>query len=70
MVRKIHLHVISAESVMLDLGVASKMSGELEFLEYLKSIGRRSARQWLTENFDLIGRNSSVNLGSMTSRPG
>ena len=70
MVRKIHLHVISAESVMLDLGVASKMSGELEFLEYLKSIGRRSARQWLTENFDLIGRNSSVDLGSMTSRPG
>jgi NTE family protein len=50
---------------MVELGVASKMSGELAFFEHLRAVGRDCASAWLGANFDAIGRRSSVDLGAM-----
>jgi NTE family protein len=62
LVRKTHLHMIAAEDVMVQLGVASKMSGERAFFEYLKEVGRASADTWLAANFASLGLRSTIEL--------
>jgi NTE family protein len=63
-VRKTHIHMIADENAMAGLGVASKMNGEMAFLEYLKSVGRASADAWLATNFGAIGSRSTVDLNA------
>jgi NTE family protein len=46
----------------VNLGVASKMNGEIAFLEYLKNVGRARADTWLTANFEAIGSRSTIDL--------
>jgi NTE family protein len=60
--RSTRIHMIAAAETMASLGVASKSNGEIEFLEYLRDVGRTCADVWLKENFDLLGQQSSVNL--------
>ncbi len=60
--RRTRIHMIAAADTMTSLGVASKFNGEFEFLEYLRDVGRACADAWLAENFDLLGRRSSVDL--------
>lgn len=62
MVRKISLHIIAAEDVMVELGIASKMSGEREFFEYLKRVGHDRGDAWLAANFTSIGACSTIEL--------
>ena len=62
LVRETHLHMIADEDVMVNLGVASKMNGERDFLEYLKNVGRARADAWLTANFEAIGSRSTIDL--------
>jgi len=62
LVRETHLHMIADEDVMVNLGVASKMNGEIAFLEYLKNVGRARAEAWLTANFEAIGSRSTIDL--------
>ena len=62
LVRETHLHMIADEDVMVNLGVASKMNGEIAFLEYLKNVGRARADAWLTANFEAIGSRSTIDL--------
>lgn len=60
--RNTRIHMVAAPETMASLGVASKSNGEIEFLEYLRDVGRACAEVWLKENFDLLGERSSVNL--------
>jgi NTE family protein len=60
--RRTRIHMIAAEEIMAELGVASKMNGEIAFLEHLKDVGRTAASEWLAKNFHLVGRQSSVDL--------
>ena len=62
LVRETHLHMIADEDVMVNLGVASKMNGEIAFLEYLMNVGRARADAWLTANFEAIGSRSTIDL--------
>jgi hypothetical protein len=57
-------------TAMVELGAASKLNGALEFLEYLKSIGRASADAWLSAHFASIGTRSSIDLDSLSPRRG
>lgn len=56
------LHSIRSDQTMCDLGVASKFNVSWEFLLDLKNRGRALAKNWLQENYDKIGTESSVDL--------
>jgi NTE family protein len=57
-----NIHLIEAEDVMKTLGVSSKMNVEWEFFTYLKDVGRQAADRWLTQNYELLGIRSSVDV--------
>jgi len=56
------MHSISADEVMVGLGVNSKLNADWEFLQHLKETGRRHAEAWLAENYESIGVTSSVDI--------
>ena len=55
--------MIEAEAVMETLGVASKLNTDLDFLLYLKELGRRTAGRWLEQNFAALNKHSSLDIG-------
>ncbi|MEM7215806.1 MAG: patatin-like phospholipase family protein [Pseudomonadota bacterium] len=63
--KRVNMHVIRPADAMLDLSSSSKLNLELEFLYYLRDLGRESAAQWLEENYEQIGEASTLNLRSM-----
>lgn len=63
--REMRLHLISAEDELRRLGVSSKLNGEWEFLCYLRDVGYRTAEQWLAENFDRLGKESTIPLAAV-----
>ncbi len=60
--KKMKIHAIKAIKAMEKLNASSKLNTRWEFFTHLKEIGRRSAHQWLKENFDHIGERSTVNI--------
>jgi NTE family protein len=60
--KRMHIHAISADDIMLRLGVASKLNAEWEFLTDLRDAGRDRATAWLAENYDHIGRQSTIDI--------
>lgn len=63
--KKMLIHVVSAEEQMRALGAASKSTLDPDFLLNLKQIGRTAADQWLDSNWDKIGGQSSVDVKRM-----
>lgn len=55
------LHSISADTALYDLSVASKSSSDWDFFIMLKNRGRAKAEEWLEQNYDKIGVESSFN---------
>jgi len=56
------MHSISADEVMIELGVNSKMNADWEFLQHLRDTGRAHAEAWLEANYQHIGVRSSVDI--------
>ncbi len=48
---------------METLGVASKLNTDLDFLLYLKELGRRTTGRWLEQNFAALNHRSSIDIG-------
>lgn len=63
--RDIRIHSIRSDEAIKDYDIASKFRTNWKFLLGLKEKGRAIADDWLTENFDRIGKSSSVDLRSM-----
>ena len=61
-VRKLNYHEISADDVLDDLGLTSKFNHSFEFLNLLRKRGHDAADLWLRDNYDKVGRESSVDL--------
>ena len=61
----VRIHSIRSDRALAEFSVASKFSIEWTFLNELKAQGRAVAGAWLEENFDQIGRKSSVDLRAM-----
>ncbi len=59
------IHAIAADDIMSGLGVASKMSTEWEFLTGLRDTGRAGAGAWIAQNFDQLGKRSTVDIGTL-----
>jgi NTE family protein len=60
--RRLFLHVIEDEERMREFKLSTKLNGDWQFLQTLKRYGREAADRWLAANFDLLGRESSVDL--------
>jgi len=60
--KRMHVHLIEDEAAMESLGVASKLNTDMDFLLYLKRLGRETAERWLEENFDSLGQRSTVDI--------
>jgi len=60
--KRLNVHFIEAEEKLKGLGFASKLTVDWDFLCYLKDLGRQTADGWLAENFDHIGKRSTVNF--------
>jgi NTE family protein len=60
--KKMLIHMIEAEHAMEKLGVASKMNTDLDFLLYLKELGRGTAEIWLEKNFAALNHFSSLDI--------
>jgi NTE family protein len=60
--KRMHIHLIEDEPAMESLGVASKLNTDMDFLLYLKRLGRETAERWLKENFDALGQRSTVDI--------
>lgn len=62
---RVKMHAIEPAQQMQDLSSSSKLNLELEFLHYLRDLGRDAAKDWLKINFAKIGKESSLNLREM-----
>ncbi len=60
--KRMLIHAISADDIMLGLGVASKLNADWEFLTDLRDAGRMRAESWLAANYDHIGKQSTVDI--------
>jgi NTE family protein len=60
--RYIFMHSIRNDEAMASLAVASKANTSWPFLTGLRDQGRVTAEQWLAENFDHLGKRSTIDL--------
>ncbi|WP_084536403.1 patatin-like phospholipase family protein [Azospirillum halopraeferens] len=63
-IRAARIHVVAADEELADMGVASKMNPEPDFLHHLKALGRARADGWLRETRGALGRRSTAGSGS------
>jgi len=56
------VHRIEATEQMNPLSASSKMNSEWSFLTHLRDIGRESARAFLDEHYDSLGKESTLDL--------
>jgi NTE family protein len=63
--RQVRVHIIENQAGLKPLGASSKMNVEWDFLTKLRDMGRQTATEWLDQNFDAIGHESSVDLRAM-----
>jgi NTE family protein len=60
--RRLFLHMIEDEERMRQFKLSTKLNGDWTFLQTLKGYGREAADKWLAENFDKLGRESTVDI--------
>jgi NTE family protein len=60
--KRMLVHSIAADEIMTELGAASKLNGDWDFLTYLRDQGRDHADEWLAETFDRLGRESTIDI--------
>jgi NTE family protein len=60
--KSVLVHAIEAEAFMKDLGVASKLNADWDYLTHLRDVGRACAEEWLKANFDHLGVRSTVDI--------
>ena len=59
--KRLNVHIVTSQALN-DLGASTKLNSEPEFLEHLKRLGSQAADSWLEQNWDKIGKTSSVDL--------
>ncbi|MEM9015182.1 MAG: patatin-like phospholipase family protein [Pseudomonadota bacterium] len=65
--RDIRVHSVRSDRAMVEYSIASKFRTDWAFLCELRDKGRDIASEWLEENYELIGKQSSVDLQAMFS---
>jgi len=60
--RRLLVHSIAADEVMVKLGVSSKLNADWDFLVHLHAAGRSYTEAWIAANFDRLGRESTTDI--------
>ena len=60
--KRMFFHLIEAGDITRDLSASSKMNFDWKFLTHLFAIGRARAERWLTDNFELLGVKTTLDL--------
>ncbi|MEO1652375.1 MAG: patatin-like phospholipase family protein [Bacteroidota bacterium] len=63
--RDLHIHCINPEEEMNNLGVNSKLNTDWNFIQRLRKLGREKADEWLQENYDKLGTESTCDIGKI-----
>jgi NTE family protein len=58
----VRFHQISAEAELAKMGALSKINTERPFLEHLHALGYETADRWISENFDRVGWESTLDV--------
>jgi NTE family protein len=58
----VRFHQISAEAELAKYGALSKLNTERAFLEHLHQLGYQTADRWISENFERLGWESTVDV--------
>ena len=58
----VRFHQIGAEADLAEMGALSKMNTERAFLEHLHQLGYETADRWISDNFERIGWESTIDL--------
>lgn len=59
----VRLHSIANDEILSSLEQTSKFNADWDFLNYLKEVGRQSAEEWLNQNYNKIGVESTFTTG-------
>ena len=59
---RMRIHSIRDDAEMVQLGVATKLNPDWDFLCRLKEVGRKRAGEWLENHFDSVGEKSTIDL--------
>ena len=68
--RRERIHLIENQEALKPLGASSKLNAEWAFLTYLRDVGRETADRWIAENYEQIGKRSTVDLRQMFAGTG
>lgn len=60
--RDLHIHCINPEEDLNDLGVASKLNTDWDFIQRLRKLGRQKADEWLEKNYEKLGHESTCDI--------
>jgi NTE family protein len=60
--RDLYIHCIYPENEMNDLGVATKLNTDWDFLLRLRRLGRRKAEEWLAKNYEKLGHENTCDI--------
>jgi len=63
--KQVLIHMVHGEEEIKPLGASSKLNAEWAFLTHLRDVGRGTAAAWLDDNFDKLGRQSTVDLRAL-----
>lgn len=61
-IKKTNLHCISADHDLSELNLSSKLNTSWDFLMHLKELGYASCSKWLEENYEDIGKISTLKI--------
>jgi NTE family protein len=61
-IKKTNLHCISADHDLSELNLSSKLNTDWDFLMHLKNLGYASCSKWLEENYEDIGKISTLKI--------
>jgi NTE family protein len=63
--RDVLFHLIASDEELNPLSVSSKLNTEWEFLLHLHDVGYRTTSNWLDQNYDDLGKRSTLNYESV-----
>jgi NTE family protein len=60
--KRVLIHAIEADDFMRELSVSSKLNADWEFLTHLRDVGRKRADCWLSECYEKLNLDSSIDI--------
>jgi len=62
---RVRMHAIEPATAMQELSSSSKLNLELQFLHYLRDLGRSETEAWLDKNYGNVGEKATLDLREM-----